>query len=302
MKKYILFVLAGFLFLAGSNELHAKAVKLGRSTGSGTSSGYQFQPATGGRTTTFCPANCTECNENICTRCKSDLLLSGGKCVTCPNGQTCDGTENTGCASGYYSYAGSCKSCPDNASSCSGSKVTCQAGYYRTENNGYSCTACEEGYACSGGNSNTHTACATGTFASGKRNTSCTSCTTLFGSNVASACCKSDGTLGTFTCASGYRKSGNSCVSNCTGVNCASGYTPTATGTGCKCVKSGSTSSGSGVCIKEEWFDFACAATRYECLGSFSVRDYGIPCGAGTGYSCTGVCAPCSDGQGSSCR
>ena len=42
MKKHLLFVLAGFLFFAGSNELQAKAIKLGRSIGLETLSGAGF--------------------------------------------------------------------------------------------------------------------------------------------------------------------------------------------------------------------------------------------------------------------
>ncbi len=241
MKKYALFILAGFLFFAGSNELQAKAVKLGRSTGSGTSSGYQFQPADNGggnHGTTFCPANCASCSGNTCTLCRSDLLLKNGSCIACPDGQTCNGTETpSGCTSGYYSYNGSCKTCPAHNASCSGSSVTCQTGYYLTESgNGYSCTLCEAGYACTGGGSNTHTACETGTYSAAGAS-SCTSCKTLV-ANSSYVCCSSTGSIQGITCASGYRQgsNGNYCIGNCTGVNCASGYTPTATGTGCECV------------------------------------------------------------------
>ncbi|MBR1945163.1 MAG: hypothetical protein IJ846_02575, partial [Alphaproteobacteria bacterium] len=122
MKKYTLFILAGFLFFAGSNELQARAVKLGRSTGSGTSSSYQFQPANNGGSgkTTFCPANCAQCNGNTCTRCKSGYLLSNGQCTTCPTGFTCSGDGSTTCSR------------------------TCSAGYYR-DSNDCSCVKCTAG-------------------------------------------------------------------------------------------------------------------------------------------------------------
>ena len=221
MKKYLLFVLAGSLFFAGSNELQAKAIKLGRSIGLETLSGRRFQPAANNGTD-FCPANCAECSENICTRCNSDYLLNNGTCVTCPSGLICDGTEAIECPSRFYSYQGSCKSCPDNAS-CADGTVSCLAGFYRTESNdGYRCQICE-----------------TGTYSTGS-STFCSACSDLFGPNVASACCAPTGALGSsFTCASGYRKSGSECVDNCTGVTCADGYTATVTDTGCDCVKSG---------------------------------------------------------------
>ncbi len=193
----------------------ARAVKLGRSSSESSMLSREFLPGTGGGTT-FCPANCAQCDgSGNCTRCKTGYLLSGGQCVTCPTGHTCDGTENTGCDSGYYSYNGSCKICPAHYASCSGSNVTCQAGYYRTENNGYSCKICEAGYYSSVG-ATSCTKCSSGNYASGTGNASCISCSEITISGGAGLCtaCTISGTCTSIECNSGYElnTAGNACV------------------------------------------------------------------------------------------
>ena len=199
MKKY-LFILAGLLCLLGS-EAEARAVKLGRSTGSGTASGYQqvFDGGTSGGThATFCPANCASCNGSSCSRCKSGYYLKNGGCQACPANATCSGTETITCNTGFHRSATgtTCTECSD---------ITVANG---------TCTACQ-----AVGNTCTNVSCYYGYVKSG------TTCSAISFSGM--------------SCVSGYRKVVSSdracCVPMCQGVSCVSGYTPTATSTGCCC-------------------------------------------------------------------
>lgn len=200
MKKY-LFILAGLLYLLGQGEAEARAVKLGRSTGSGTASGYQqvFDGGTSGGThATFCPANCASCNGSSCSKCKSGYYLKNGGCQACPANATCSGTETITCNTGFHRSATgtTCTECSD---------ITVANG---------TCTACQ-----AVGNTCTNVSCYYGYVKSG------TTCSAISFSGM--------------SCVSGYRKVVSSdracCVPMCQGVSCVSGYTPTATSTGCCC-------------------------------------------------------------------
>ncbi len=230
MKKY-LFILAGLLYLLGQGEAEARAVKLGRSTGSGTASGYQqvFDGGTSGGThATFCPANCASCDGSSCSRCKSGYFLRDGSCVSCPSNASCDGINavcNNGYSFGKGGTFGGCIKCPDGCESCTPT-------YAGTSQSGMSCTACNRGYARYYNTTGTNAlCCATGyELADGGQ-----------GSNGSryDQCVKKAVSYANMSCVSGYRKVVSSdracCVPMCQGVSCVSGYTPTATSTGCCC-------------------------------------------------------------------
>ena len=66
-------------------------------------------------------AGCTECNASQCTKCVIGKYLSYGRCTTCPENATCDGTNfkcNPYFIRGLGAAATGCVRCPDNCISC----------------------------------------------------------------------------------------------------------------------------------------------------------------------------------------
>ena len=282
MKKYALFILAGLLCFSSIDEAQAKAYKLGRAGSSSGTSKVMLQPGTGtggGSTPTFCSSNCVTCSNGSCTKCANGYLRQNGSCVSCPTGAVCNDTI-TSCKSGYYFYGNYCHQCPSNGSCAGGTSgsVTCNAGYYSSgSGSNISCTICEKGYKCPDG---TKTACSSGTFTNATGRVSCQSCTTLV-TNSSSVCCSTTGTVSTFYCASGYRKSGSYCVSNCEGVTCASGYTKTVTANGCECQGVDNTNASCDV-----WSSSDPYAHYWNANGSHTIPD-GKKCWLGYGANAT---------------
>ena len=193
-----------------------------------------------------CPANCTSCNDDVCTACDSNHLLKGGNCSTptsqgCGNGMYANGNVCTQCDSSCAtcSAGGSCDTCAGNLLLQGGNCVeTCSGGYYQ---DGSSCQQCDSNCAtCSASGS-----CDTCSGNYAKQGSSCVeTCDDGYykDGNTCQTCDSSCATCSTSSscdiCAEGLIKQGNSCVSNCDsgyykggnntceacGENCASCY------------------------------------------------------------------------------
>ena len=86
-----------------------------------------------------CPSNCKDCNvPAACLQCNPGYYISGGGCIVCPAGSSCDGTTNQRvCGAGTYAVAGSssCATCSSKTPECAecdsqtGECSVCKAGF-----------------------------------------------------------------------------------------------------------------------------------------------------------------------------
>lgn len=147
-----------------------------------------------------------------------------------PNCLNCDTSSAcTLCKSGYYlSSSGTCSECPNNAT-CNGTgTIYCNSNYYL---NGSSCSSC----------ANINVA-----------NGSCTACTSSTNCTAVS-------------CNAGYRKSGKTCVANCSDVICKPGNIKVSSANGCCCeaCPSGSRPTSSGTACESNCTGVICKSSNY---------------------------------------
>ena len=201
--------------------------------------------------------------------------LSKGCSSTCYTCDTSTGTC-TVCKSGYYlNGSGGCTSCPANATCDGSSAYTCASGYY---DSGSGCSACT-----SPGNGT-----CLGCYAPGEQ----ADCYDL----VCNDGYVADGdTCMETTCDDYYRKSGTSCVANCTGVTCESGYTPVADYDRCCCEADESDSSSTSGSTT------TCSAGYYVSGSSCVACSSGTWSSGGTATSCSSCSSIYAGGSNITC-
>ena len=137
--KRIFFLLFVLLFMC--TQVHAKAVKLGRTMNANNS--YQSAVKVGSGSNTKipelikeCDANCQDCDTTTgnCLLCGYNRYISDKLCLICPDKNYCDGKTavpnctDVSCLSGSFTEATNTGCCC--ISNCSG--VSCQSGYTAT--------------------------------------------------------------------------------------------------------------------------------------------------------------------------
>ena len=199
-----------------------------------------------------CPIGCTSSCANGCSACESGRYLdySNGSCPTCTSkiancarcSSSAAGVTCTACASGYRLSNGSC------VANCT--NVSCKSGFVATSTSTGCCCSCPDGQiynttikkcvaavcpiGCKDSCTNGCGSCESGRYLD-YSNGSCPTCSSKI--RNCATCSSSAAGVKCTACAYGYRVSNGTCVANCTGVSCKSGYTATSTSTGCCCKK-----------------------------------------------------------------
>jgi len=263
MKKYML-LLAGLLCFVIPENVEAKAVKLGRSVSSATSTaGINLSNRHTDKDradVVVCATGCETCRSTTqCLKCKPDYYLKNGVCEACPEFASCaGGTQTFSCDSVHYASGDHCEDiCTGVTCKTEGWQPTSKAGQcccelkwcadanqHKDESTNQCVSNCT-GVTCKDTTYYQTVASSTGCCCQPKNcqtlnssKTACTKCNSgkWLDSGVCKACpshASCDGTA-TFTCSSGYYKSGTSCAacpshatacsSGSTATACASGY------------------------------------------------------------------------------